>query len=62
MTQYFPIIVEREGNGTFSKGVAGLPGVNATADTADARETVCAGCSFANSIAGRRLRFPAPAA
>jgi len=33
MTQYFPIIVERESNGTFSAWVAGLPGVYAAADT-----------------------------
>jgi len=34
MTQYFPIIVELESNGTFSAWVAGLPGVYAAADTA----------------------------
>ena len=33
MTQYFPIIVEQESNGTFSAWVAGLPGVSAAADT-----------------------------
>jgi hypothetical protein len=27
MTQYFPIIVEQESNGTFSAWVAGLPGL-----------------------------------
>ena len=27
MTQYFPIIVEQESNGTVSARVAGLPGV-----------------------------------
>ena len=36
MTQYFPIIVEQESNGTFSAWVAGLPGVYAAADTAAA--------------------------
>ncbi len=36
MTQYFPIIVEQESNGTFSAWVAGLPGVYAAADTATA--------------------------
>jgi hypothetical protein len=36
MTQYFPFIVEQESNGTFSAWVAGLPGVNAAADTATA--------------------------
>jgi predicted RNase H-like HicB family nuclease len=34
LTQYFPIIVEQESNGTFSVWVAGLPGVYAAADTA----------------------------
>lgn len=36
MTQYFPIIVEQESNGTVSAWVAGLPGVYAAADTAAA--------------------------
>jgi predicted RNase H-like HicB family nuclease len=34
MTQYFPIIVAQESNGTFSAWVAGLAGVYAAADTA----------------------------
>ena len=36
MTQYFPIIVERESNGTLGAWVAVLPGVYAEADTAAA--------------------------
>ena len=36
MTQYFPIIVEQEPNGSFSAWVAGLAGVYAAADTAAA--------------------------
>ena len=32
MTQYFPVIVEQESNGTFSAWVAGLQGVYAAAD------------------------------
>jgi predicted RNase H-like HicB family nuclease len=36
MTQYFPIIVERESNGTVSAWVAGLPGVYASGDTVTA--------------------------
>ena len=36
MTQYFPIVIEQESNGTFSAWVAGLPGVYAAADTAAA--------------------------
>jgi predicted RNase H-like HicB family nuclease len=35
MTHY-PVVVERETNGTFSAWVAGLPGVYAAADTASA--------------------------
>ena len=36
MTMHYPVIVERESNGTFSAWVAGLPGVYAAADTAPA--------------------------
>lgn len=36
MTTHYPVIVERESNGTFSAWVAGLPGVYAAADTASA--------------------------
>jgi predicted RNase H-like HicB family nuclease len=32
--EYFPVVIEREDNGTFSAWVAGLPGVYAAADTA----------------------------
>jgi predicted RNase H-like HicB family nuclease len=34
MTKYFPVVVERESNGTFSAWVPGLPGVYAAADSA----------------------------
>jgi predicted RNase H-like HicB family nuclease len=34
MTEYFPVVIEREDNGTYSAWVAGLPGVYAAADTA----------------------------
>ena len=34
MTQHYPVVVERESNGTFSAWVADLPGVYAAADTA----------------------------
>ena len=34
MTEHYPVVVEREDNGTFSAWVAGLPGVYAAADTA----------------------------
>ena len=33
MTKYFPVVIEREDNGTYSAWVAGLPGVYAAADT-----------------------------
>jgi predicted RNase H-like HicB family nuclease len=33
MTEYFPVVIEREDNGTFSAWVAGVPGVYAAADT-----------------------------
>jgi predicted RNase H-like HicB family nuclease len=36
MTQHYSIVVERETNGTFSAWVAGVPGVYAAADTANA--------------------------
>ena len=36
MTEHYPVVVERESNGTFSAWVAGLPGVYAAADTAAA--------------------------
>jgi predicted RNase H-like HicB family nuclease len=34
MTKYFPVVVEKESNGTFSAWVPGLPGVYAAADSA----------------------------
>ncbi len=34
MTQYYPVVVERESNGTFSAWIAGFSGVYAAADTA----------------------------
>ena len=34
MAEHYPVIVERESNGTFSAWVAELPGVYAAADTA----------------------------
>ena len=36
MIEHYPVVVERESNGTFSAWVAGLPGVYAAADTAAA--------------------------
>lgn len=34
MTEYYPVVVEREDNGTYSAWVAGVPGVYAAADSA----------------------------
>ena len=34
MTLHYPVVVEREDNGTFSAWVAGLPGIYAAADPA----------------------------
>lgn len=34
MTQHYPVVVERESNGSYSAWIAGLPGVYAAADTA----------------------------
>ena len=41
MTNYFPVVIEQESNGTFSAWVAGLPGVYAAADTrASAKQAI----------------------
>lgn len=55
MTQYFPIIVEQESNGTFSAWVAGLPGVYAAGDTATAAKRGIRGALAAHLEAMRRL-------
>ncbi len=55
MTQYFPIIVEQEINGTFSAWVAGLPGVYAAANTAAAAKRGIRGALAAHLDALREL-------
>lgn len=55
MTQYFPVIVEQESNGTFSAWVAGLPGVYAAADTATAAKRGIRGALAAHLDALRTL-------
>ena len=55
MTQYFPIVVEEESNGTFSAWVAGLPGVYAAADTAIAAKRGIRGALAAHLDALREL-------
>ena len=63
MTQYFPIVVEQESNGTFSAWVAGLPGVYAAADTASAAKRGIRGALAAHLDALRTLgREPQPKA
>ena len=64
MTQYFPIIVEQESNGTFSAWVAGLPGVYAAADTVTAakrgiRRALAAHLAALGTL-GRDLQLKAP--
>ena len=61
MTQYFPIVVERESNGTYSAWVAGLPGVYAAADTTTAAKRGVRGALAAHLDALRALgREPRP--
>ena len=55
MTQYFPIVVERESNGAYSAWVAGLPGVYAAADTAAAAKRAIRGALAAHLDALREL-------
>ena len=63
MTQYFPIIIERESNGTFSAWAAGLPGVYAAANTAAAAKRGMRGALAAHLDALRTLgREPQPQA
>jgi predicted RNase H-like HicB family nuclease len=63
MTQYFPVVVERESNGTFSAWVAGLPGVYAAADTAAVAKRAIRGALAAHLDTLRKLgREPEPRA
>jgi predicted RNase H-like HicB family nuclease len=55
MTQHFPVVVERESNGTFSAWVAGLPGVYAAADTAAVAKRAIRGALAAHLDALRQL-------
>jgi predicted RNase H-like HicB family nuclease len=55
MTEYFPVVVERESNGTFSAWVAGLPGVYAAADTAAVAKRAIRGALVAHLDALRKL-------
>jgi predicted RNase H-like HicB family nuclease len=63
MTQYFPVVVERESNGSFSAWVAGLPGVYAAADTAAAARSAIRRAFAAHIVALRDLgKTPRPQA
>ena len=55
MTQHFPVVVERESNGTFSAWVAGFPGVYAAADTAAIAKRAIRGALAAHLDALRQL-------
>ena len=55
MTQHFPVVVERESNGTFSAWVAGLPGVYAAADTAAVAKRAIRGALAAHLDTLRQL-------
>ena len=55
MTQYFPVVIERERNGTYSAWVAGLPGVYAAADTAAVAKRAIRGALAAHLDALREL-------
>jgi predicted RNase H-like HicB family nuclease len=63
MTEYFPVVIEREDNGTYSAWVAGLPGVYAAADTAAVAKRSIRGALAAHLDALRSLgRTPKPKA
>ena len=75
MTQHYPIVVERESNGTYSAWVAGLPGVYAAAESLGAAKrgirSALAAHLEALALRGRTsapradlvvLRYDAPAA
>jgi predicted RNase H-like HicB family nuclease len=63
MTQYFPVVIERESNGTFSAWIAGLPGVYAAANTAAMAKRAIRGALAAHLDALQALgRDPQPAA
>lgn len=63
MTQYFPVIIEQESNGTYSAWVAGLPGVYAAANTAAVAKRAIRGALAAHlealSTLGREPRLKA---
>jgi predicted RNase H-like HicB family nuclease len=63
MTEYFPVVIEREENGTYSAWVAGLPGVYAAADTAAVAKRSIRGALTAHLAALQNLgRTPQPKA
>ena len=63
MREYFPVVIEREDNGTYSAWVAGLPGVYAAADTAAVAKRSLKGALAAHLAALRELgRVPKPKA
>ena len=59
MTNYFPVVIEEESNGTFSAWVAGLPGVYAAADTRAKAKSAIRNAAIAHLQALKRLGKPA---
>jgi predicted RNase H-like HicB family nuclease len=55
MTEYFPVVIEREDNGTYTAWVAGLPGVYAAADAAAVAKRSIRGALAAHLNALRSL-------
>ena len=55
MTEYFPVVIEREDNGSYSAWVAGLPGVYAAADTAAVAKRAIRGALAAHLDALNKL-------
>lgn len=59
--RFFPVVIERESNGTYSAWIAGLPGVYAAADTAATARRAVRGAAEAHLKAlGASARRPAP--
>jgi predicted RNase H-like HicB family nuclease len=61
VSDYFPVVIEREDNGTYSAWVAGVPGVYAAADTMSVAKRSIRNALVAHLAALRELgRTPKP--
>jgi predicted RNase H-like HicB family nuclease len=58
MTNYFPVVIEKESNGTFSAWIAGLPGVYAAGDTRAKAKSAIRAAAVAHLQALKRLGQP----